>query len=97
MSLKFEWDPKKALLNIQHHQISFEEATTVFRDVLAVTIADPLHSDDEHRFTTIGQSVRGRTLVIVHTECGDQIRLISARLATKREKKNYEKRESYGE
>jgi len=73
------------------------EATTVFRDVLSVTIADPLHSDAEHRLTTIGQSVRGRTLIVVHTERGDRIRLISARLATKREKKNYAKRKSDGE
>lgn len=93
MGLLFEWDPKKARLNIKRHGISFDEASTAFRDPLSRTIDDPLHSDDEERFVLIGQSVRGRLLVVVHTERGDRIRIISARLATNKERFRYEKNE----
>ncbi|MGO8790129.1 MAG: BrnT family toxin [Terriglobia bacterium] len=65
-------------------------ASTVFRDTLSVTIADPLHSGEEDRFVTIGQSARNRTLVVVHLEVEDEIRIISARIATPRERSNYE-------
>ena len=64
----------------------------MFRDTLSVTIADPLHSDEEDRFVTIGQSARNRTLVVVHLEIEDEIRIISARSATRRERSNYEER-----
>jgi len=90
MGLLFEWDPKKARLNIKRHKISFDEASTAFRDPLSRTIDDPLHSDDEERFVLIGQSIRGRLLVVVHTERGDRIRIISARLATNKERIRYE-------
>jgi uncharacterized DUF497 family protein len=93
MGLLFEWDPKKARLNIKRHKISFDEASTAFRDPLSRTIDDPLHSDDEERFVLIGQSIRGRLLVVVHTERGDRIRIISARLATNKERFRYEENE----
>jgi hypothetical protein len=67
MGLLFEWDPKKAQLNVRTHGISFDEASTAFRDPLSRTIADPLHSEDENRFVLVGQSMRGQLLVVVHT------------------------------
>jgi uncharacterized DUF497 family protein len=93
MGLVFEWDPKKARLNIKTHGISFDEASTAFRDPLSRTIEDPLHSGDEERFVLIGQSVRGRLLVVVHAERSDRIRIISARLATNKERFRYEENE----
>jgi uncharacterized DUF497 family protein len=86
----FRWHPKKARSNLRKHGVSFEEAASVFRDILSVTIADPLHSGEEDRFVTIGQSARTRTLVVVHLEVADEIRIISARTATPRERSNYE-------
>lgn len=88
--LLFEWDKNKAKRNIEIHGISFDEASTAFKDTLSLTIHDPLHSDEEDRFTLIGNSVKNRLLVIVHTERGDKIRIISARKATKKERKQYE-------
>jgi hypothetical protein len=89
----FEWDPEKARLNFKTHGISFDEASTAFRDPLSMTIDDPLHSEDEQRFVLIGQSIRGRLLVVVHTERGDRIRIISARLAKSKERRRYEENE----
>ncbi len=88
--MKFEWDPQKAKSNIKNHGVSFEEGSTVFADTLSVTIFDPLHSFGEDRFITIGCSFKGKMLVVVHVDRGDNIRLISARPATKRERKKYE-------
>jgi hypothetical protein len=88
--LLFEWDPKKAKANLAIHGISFDEASTAFRDILALTIYDPLHSEEEDRFVLIGNSHKDRLLVVVHTEKGDNIRLISARKASKKERKQYE-------
>lgn len=85
-----EWDPGKAAANLRKHGVSFEEAATVFRDSLSATAADPDHSVDEDRYVTFGMSARGRLLVVAHTERGEKIRLISARLATKRERIIYE-------
>ena len=93
MGLLFEWDPKKARLNIKTHGVSFDEASTAFRDALSKTIEDPLHSEYEERFVLIGQSIQGRILVIVHTDRGERIRIISARLATKKERLRYEENE----
>ncbi|MDP2646053.1 MAG: BrnT family toxin [Desulfobacterales bacterium] len=93
MGLLFEWDPKKARLNAKTHGISFDEASTAFRDPLSQTIDDPLHSGDEERFVLIGRSMQGRLLVIVHTERDDRICIISARLATKKERFRYEENE----
>jgi uncharacterized DUF497 family protein len=88
--MKFEWDPRKAALNLAKHGVSFEEATTAFRDPLSATAPDPDHSVGESRFITFGLSAKGRLLVVSHTERGETIRLISARLATKQERKIYE-------
>ena len=90
MALVFEWDPKKAKRNLAVHGLSFDEACTAFRDPLSSTIDDPLHSVNEERYVLIGQSHRTRLLVVVHTERGDRIRIISARLATAMERKQYE-------
>ena len=91
--LTFEWDPQKAKSNIEKHGVSFEEASTVFRDPLSLTINDPLHSTGEVRMVQIGISHKDRLLVVVHTERGDNIRIISARKATKKERKIYESNE----
>jgi uncharacterized DUF497 family protein len=93
MGLLLEWDLKKARLNIERHGISFDEASTAFRDPLSRTIDDPPPSDDEERFVLIGQSLAGRLLVVVHTERGDRIFIISARLATYKERFKYEENE----
>ncbi len=90
MSLIFEWDPKKAKINITQHGISFDEASTIFRDTMSVTITDPLHSQDEERFVLLGYSCKNRLLVVIHTEREDRIRIISARPATKKERLRYE-------
>ena len=90
MFLRFEWDGTKAISNEKKHQVTFEEASTVLSDVLSISIPDPLHSGDEERYVTVGQSDKQRTLVVVHVDRGDAVRLISARVATLREKKKYE-------
>jgi uncharacterized DUF497 family protein len=90
MSLTFEWDGNKAKRNFKKHGISFEEASTVFGDPRARTIHDPLHSEEEDRFVNLGESQRRRLLVVVFTERGGKIRIISARVATRLERDNYE-------
>lgn len=89
MGLTFEWDTQKARENLRRYSGSFEESSTVFGDVMSITIDDPMHSIDEDRLVTIGLSYLGRILVVVHTERGDNIRIISARLATPRERRTY--------
>ena len=89
--MDFEWDPRKAELNLRKHNVSFTEAGTIFGDDLAITVPDPDHSDDEDRYITIGWSNRRRLLMVSHTDRGDQIRIISARELTKAERKEYEK------
>jgi len=88
--MRFSWDLSKDLLNQRDHGITFQEATTVFGDSLAVTVSDPDHSVGEERFITIGQSSSGRLLVVCHIEQGDTIRIISARRPTAHERKDYE-------
>jgi uncharacterized DUF497 family protein len=88
--MKFEWDPRKAKLNLRKHSVSFEEATTSFRDPLSMTAPDPDHSMSEHRFVTFGVSSKGRLLTISHTERGESLRIINARRATKQEREIYE-------
>jgi len=88
--LVFEWDLKKAKTNLGKHGVSFEEAATAFRDPLSLTINDPLHSSVEERFILIGMSHNNHILVVVHTERGNNIRIISARKATKKERRYYE-------
>ena len=90
MALIFEWDDKKAKSNLIKHKISFEEASTAFGDDLSITIEDPLHSDNENRLILIGKSNNNKTLIVVHIEQTDSIRLISARKATKKEQNFYE-------
>ena len=90
MSLRFEWDEHKAEQNIENHGVSFAEAATVFGDPLSLTIPDPLHSVEEERFITIGESATGDLLVVVHTHRANSIRIISAREATRRERQDYE-------
>jgi uncharacterized DUF497 family protein len=86
----FEWNQNKALQNIIKHNVSFEEASTAFRDKLSITISDPLHSENEDRFVLLGYSINNRLLVVIHTDRNDRIRIISARPATKNERKKYE-------
>ena len=88
--MEFEWDPRKAEINQRKHDVSFSEASSVFGDDFAVTVPDPDHSKNEDRFITIGQSNRGRFLMVAHTDRGDRIRIISARELTKTERKEYE-------
>ena len=88
--MDFEWDPRKAEINLRKHGVSFTEAGTVFGDELAITVPDPDHSNDEDRYITIGWSDRRRLLMVSHTDRGDRIRIISARELTKAERKEYE-------
>jgi uncharacterized DUF497 family protein len=90
MALEFEWNAAKARFNEQKHEVSFEEAATVFSDPLALTILDPRFEHAEPRFVTIGTSRAGRLLVVAHCDRQDQIRIISARKPTKRERYAYE-------
>jgi len=90
MKLNFEWDEKKAKDNLKNHKISFDEATTVFSDPCATTIPDPDHSEYEQRFIGIGTSAKDRVLVVVYTEDGGNVRIISCRKATPRERRVYE-------
>jgi uncharacterized DUF497 family protein len=86
----YEWDPKKAKSNLRRHGVSFDEAASVFLDPLAVTFPDADHSGEEFREITIGHSARQRVVFLSHTRRRDRTRLISARKATARERKQYE-------
>lgn len=88
--MHFEWDSAKAAENLAKHGVSFQEASTVFRDPLSQTGEDPDHSMGEERFVTFGVSTNNRLLVVAHTEHGDRIRIISARPVTSDERKIYE-------
>ena len=88
--MTFSWDKNKASVNLRKHGVSFGEASSIFRDVLSITGHDPDHSFGETRFVTYGMTNLGRLLVVSHTEEGDVIRIISARLATKQERRIYE-------
>ena len=90
MELNFDWDSIKSKENIGKHGVSFGEAATVFHDPLSVFIPDTVHSDNEERLLLLGLSEHRRLLVVSHTERENIIRLISARLATGNEKRNYE-------
>jgi len=87
---EFEWDEEKAQGNLKKHDVSFEEAATIFNDPKIATISDPDHSEDEERYVSLGKSIILRLLSVVHTYREERIRLISARKATKAEKKTYE-------
>jgi uncharacterized protein len=92
--VKFEWNAAKAARNLKVHRVSFDDASTVFGDPLAGTISDSLHSQAERRSVTIGLAASGRLLVVSHTDRGDAIRLISARPATRAERRAYEQGET---
>lgn len=88
--MEFEWDPRKAAANVRKHNVTFQEAATVFGDPLAITFEDPDHSMDEDRHITFGLSLQRRLLVVSHRERGDQTRIISARLLDRKERTIYE-------
>ncbi len=88
---RFEWDDQKAASNLQKHGVSFDEAVSVFADDLALTFADTDHFESEDRSRTYGISNKGRLLVVIHTERRRNLRIISARKATRYEKSIYDK------
>ena len=88
--MEFEWDDDKADANEKKHGVSFTEAETVFGDALALTGYDPDHSDEEDRYITMGISIEDRLLVISHTDRGNKVRIISARVASRKERRDYE-------
>jgi len=88
--MDFGWDDAKAEANHRKHGVSFPEAMTVFADPLTLTGYDPDHSDNEDRYITMGLSAAGRLLLISHTDRGETVRIISARRATRAERKDYE-------
>lgn len=91
MSVRFEWDKDKAEANLKKHGVSFDEASTVFNDALALIFDDETHSTDEKREIIIGHSITNHLLLVNFTErVQDTIRIFSARSATKRERKDYE-------
>jgi len=91
MSVRFEWDKRKATINLRKHGVSFDEAGTAFDDPLAAIFDDEDHSIEEAREIIIGHSINGRLLLVCFTEVAkDTIRIFSARLATKKEHKDYE-------
>ena len=97
MNYNFEWDPAKAQANIKKHKVGFDRATEIFLDPLMLTIYDEAHSEVEDRWITIGQDRNNVTLVVVHTfrevdQLDAQIRIISARRATKKEDSQYQSR-----
>ena len=89
-TMNFEWDSAKAERNRRKHGVSFSEAATVLGDPLSVTYPDPDHSMREQRFITVGMGRTGRVLIVAHTDLGGNIRIISARQVTRRERAHYE-------
>lgn len=94
MSIKFEWNSRKARQNLRKHGVDFSEASTVFADALSITIPDLDHSNEDERWVTMGLSNRNRLLVVVHTEQEQTIRIISARTADRVERRKYEEGDS---
>jgi uncharacterized protein len=90
MAFTFEWDPKKASANARKHRVTFEEATTAFGDPHGLIVNDPRHTQAEPRSVLLGFSQSSRLLAVMFTERGDRLRLISARTATRRERRQYE-------
>jgi hypothetical protein len=91
--LRFDWDPEKAASNERKHGVAFSEAATAFGDPISITVPDPEHSSGEARFILLGLTFRSRLVVVAHTETSDSIRIISARLATRIERRSYEQEE----
>ena len=94
MPYQFEWDAEKAAANLRKHGVSFDEAVTAFADPLSVLLPDPDHSIGEERYLVLGVSTKGRLLVVAFVERPPRTRIISARLATKRERQDYEEGQS---
>jgi uncharacterized DUF497 family protein len=90
VAYRFEWNSRKAAANVRKHGVSFEEGMTVFGDVLAMNMPDPDHSEGEQRFLVLGVSVRQRLVVVAYAERPPLTRIISARLATRQERRMYE-------
>jgi uncharacterized DUF497 family protein len=90
--LKFEWNEEKAKFNKKKHGILFQEAATIFSDPRSLTFPDPEHSVGEERYITIGMSHYRNLLIVSHLDFNETIRIISARLATKQERKYYEEK-----
>jgi uncharacterized DUF497 family protein len=88
--MEFEWDPKKAAANVRKHNVTFEEAASVFGDPLAITFEDPDHSMSENRYITFGLSQQKRLLIVAHTQRRDRTRIISSRLMDIKERRIYE-------
>jgi uncharacterized DUF497 family protein len=88
--VEFEWDSRKAEINLRKHGVTFEESATVFEDPLATNYEDPDHSLLERRFLTIGTSVEGRLLHIAFADRAGRIRIIQARKLTRNERQQYE-------
>ena len=88
--MQFEWDTDKAAVNRSKHDVTFDEASSVFGDPLATTVVDPRRSEGEDRFLTTGMSDRKRMLIVWHTDRGDAIRIIGARDVTRGERRTYE-------
>ncbi|MBI4791967.1 MAG: BrnT family toxin [Deltaproteobacteria bacterium] len=88
--MQFEWDPNKEKVNRRKHGIAFKEAVSVFKHPLSITTYDPDHSKEEDRFITFGFSAAGQLLMVAHTDRGDRIRIISARILTRAEREAYE-------
>jgi uncharacterized DUF497 family protein len=89
-ALQFTWDPAKAAANLGKHGVPFADAATVFRNPLAKVLPDPTHNEHEVRSLIIGHSAGGRLLLVVFTETDDRVRIISAREASARERREYE-------
>lgn len=90
VAVDFEWDEDKAEINVRKHGVSFGEASAAFFDPHSLTIPDPNHSVGEKRFILLGYTDAGRLVAVAHVERGENLRLISARLATKHERRAYE-------
>ena len=89
MSLTFEWDSREARSNLAKHDVAFDEASTIFGDPLSLSVSDSDHSLVEERYVTMGRAFNNKLLIVVHTDRGNNIRIISARHASRRERKFY--------
>ena len=88
--MQFEWDKQKADANLKKHGVSFEEGKTVFEDLFSIELFDPDHSDEDKRFLIVGESSKQQLLIVSYTERGNRVRIISARLVTAKERRDYE-------
>jgi uncharacterized DUF497 family protein len=88
--MRFEWDPEKARRNLAKHGVSFDEASSAFADPLSLTIDDPDHSQGEHRLLLLGETYSGKLVVVAHLADDETVRIISARLAERHERRTYE-------